>query len=220
MTASRGINRPRWQPTAEQLAIVHREFPTTRTADLAARFGVAYHQVARLAESLGLKKDEAFLNGPAGGRLDGIRGMGTRFQPGHVPWTKGRRLPGHGSATTFKPGSRPHNWVPVGSYRIAGGGYLQRKVSDTGYPPRDWAMVHRLVWEAVHGPVPVDHVVAFLPGRRTTELEAITLDALELVPLTELMRRNSVNRYPKEIADLMKLRGALTRQINKRSKAA
>lgn len=219
MTASRGINRPRWRPTPEQLEVLRRDFATTPTAELADRFGCAPHQVHRRARCMGLRKDEAYL-ASAGGRLDGVRGMGTRFQPGHVPWTKGRRLPGHGGPTTFKPGTRPHNYVPVGSYRIAARGYLQRKMTDTGYPPRDWVMVHRLVWEAANGPIPDGHVVAFRAGRHTTELAAITVDALELVPRVELLRRNSVNRYPKEIADLMKLRGALNRQINRRSKTA
>jgi hypothetical protein len=219
VTKSRGINRPKWRPTDEQRDVMRREFANTRTADLAERFGVHYGQVVKLASVLGLKKSEEFLNGPAGGRVDGARGAGKRFAPGHVPWSKGKKLPGTGGASTFKPGARPFNYKPVGSYRV-GSGYLQRKVTETGYPPRDWVMVHRLVWEAEHGPVPEGCVVAFKAGRRTTELEQITPDAIELVSRREHMSRNSVNRLPKELADLVKLRGALSRQINKRSTTA
>jgi hypothetical protein len=213
MTKSRGINRSRWRPTADQLALIRDTFPDTKTADIASQLGVEYHQVSRLAGRLGLKKSAAFLNGTLGGRTDGTRGTGCRFQKGHVPWIKGRRVPGHGGGTHFKPGEKPPNFKPIGSHRIAGG-YVQRKVTDTGYPPRDWVFVHRIVWEEAHGPIPEGHVVTFLPGRRSTDLAAITADALELISMRELMHRNSVNRLPKELADLAKLRGALVRKIN------
>jgi hypothetical protein len=218
MTASRGINRPKWHPTPEQIERIRREFPTTRTADLAAAMGVEYGQVARVAMKLGVRKSDEFLNGPASGRTDGIKGLGTRFQKGMTPWSKGRKLAGvvKLADTVFKPGGRPHNYLPVGSYRVKGGGYLQRKVTDTGYPPRDWQFVHRLVWEAAFGPVPADHRVVFKPGRRTTELEAITPDALELVSLRELMDRN---RMPKELQAIVQLRSVITRHINQRGKA-
>jgi hypothetical protein len=48
----------------------------------------------------------------------------------------------------------------------------------------------------------------------------ITLGRLELISRAENMRRNSYHtRYPKEVAQLIQLRGALNRQINKRLKA-
>ena len=217
MTKSRGINRPKWTPTPEQVERIRRDFPSTPTADLASALGVAYHQVARLAHRLGINKTDEYL-AAAGNRLDGVRGMGTRFQPGHVPWIKGRRIAGLVplSETAFKPGQRPHNYLPVGSLRVESGGYLQRKVTETGYPPRDWQFVHRLVWEAAHGPIPAGHRVVFRPGRRTNEVEKITADALELVSLRELMERN---RMPPELQAIVQLRGVVTRVINQRSKA-
>ncbi|MEI7446593.1 MAG: HNH endonuclease signature motif containing protein [Burkholderiales bacterium] len=218
MTASRGINRPKWRPTDAEIEQVRREFPATKTADLAARLGVARHQVDKLAANLGVRKDPAWLNGPGGGRTDGTKGMGTRFQKGMTPWSKGRKLAGliPVAETAFKPGHRPANYKPVGSHRIAAGGYLQRKVHDTGYPPRDWVMVHRLVWEQAHGPIPAGHVVAFRPGRRTTVVEEITADALELISQAELMERN---RMPPELQKIVQLRSVITRVINQRSKA-
>lgn len=219
MTKSRGINKPRWHPSADQLDELRRVYSTTPTALIADRYGVGYHTVARVAKRIGLRKDEDYLNG-AGGRLDGVRGTSTRFQPGNVPWSKGRKLPGHAARTAFKPGQVPHNYLPVGSMRIAAGGYLQRKVTDTGYPPRDWKFVHRLVWEAVHGPVPTGHAVAFRQGRRTANVDEITIDALELLTKRELMLRNSITRMPPELAELSRLRGRITREINQRTKDA
>lgn len=218
MTKSRGINRPKWRPTPEQLEVVRAKFPHMRTADLAAQLGVGYHQLQKCASGLGLRKSEEFLTGPEGGRLDGVRGGGARFAKGHVPWTKGRKFPGGLSPQTlFKAGKKPHNYLPTGSYRI-GAGYLQRKVSETGYPPHDWQMVHRLVWQEAHGPIPDGYAVAFRPGRRSTVLEEITLDALELVEKAEVMRRNSISNLPPELVELVRLRGVVTREINKRSK--
>jgi hypothetical protein len=52
---------------------------------------------------------------------------------------------------------------------------------------------------------------------RTTVLEDITADKVECISRSENMRRNSYHRYGQEIARLVQLRGALTRQINKRS---
>jgi hypothetical protein len=58
--------------------------------------------------------------------------------------------PEHGSrATQFKPGMRPHTWVPVGSYRIVEGPVLERKVNDLpGLNAVRWKPVSRVVWEA------------------------------------------------------------------------
>lgn len=221
MTKSRHLYRPRWQPTPADIELVRQQFATSKTADLAAVLGVEYHRVSRLAARLGLKKDEAFLSGPAGGRLDGIKGAGTRFQKGLTPHNKGKKGgPCVSPQTAWKVGQRPMNWQPIGSLRIArmgkSDGYLQIKLTDTGYPPRDWVMYHRHVWEQAHGPVPPGHVVVF-KGERTTEPERITPDALELITRRQLMARNTYHQYGPEIAHVVQLRGAITRQINKRA---
>jgi hypothetical protein len=215
VTKSRGINRLKWRATEQQDVELRRDFATTSTADLAARFGVHYHQVARRATTLGLRKLEEYLVS-AGGRTDGVRGMGTRFQPGHRPWTAGKTLTGRIASTAFKPGQRPANYKPLGSLRINAGGYLQRKITETGYPPHDWQFVHRLVWVEAHGPIPPGHVVTFRTGRRTTDPELLTVDALELISQRELMDRN---RLPPELQAISQLRGVLTRALNDRSKA-
>lgn len=52
----------------------------------------------------------------------------------------------------------------------------------------------------------------------TTDPAAITADRLELVTRAENMARNTLHRYPKEVAQLIQLRGALNRKINARTK--
>jgi len=74
------------------------------------------------------------------------------------------------AATQFKKGDRlgaaQHNYVPIGSLRVSKDGYLERKVTDdpSFVPNRRWVSVHRLVWEAAHGPVPQATPSSSCPG--------------------------------------------------------
>lgn len=210
--------------SAIELEIVRRFYADSRTDDIATALRRTVGQVYQKAAALGLKKSEEYLFESDSGRIQRGRTnpqmVATQFKPGLTPWNKGvhYQAGGRSSETQFKPGSRPHTWVPVGSYRVNADGYLDRKVSDTGYPPRDWQGVHRLVWIAAHGEIPSSHVVAFKAGKRSALAAEITLDALELVSRAELARRNHPRKYGPEIAKAVQLRGAITRQINKRLK--
>jgi hypothetical protein len=205
---------------------LHRLYADTPAYQLAKIFGRPINQVYAKATQMGLHKSAAYLAGPFAGRIrpDNDIGGKTRFKKGAVPRNKGLRRPGWSSGrmreTQFKKGNRPLTWVPIGSYRVTRDGYLDRKVAD--HPPglvyKNWVPVHRLVWIEHNGPIPHGHAVAFKPGQRTTVLEEITVDRLELVSRAELMRRNTYHNYPKEIAQLIQLRGALNRQINKRER--
>lgn len=218
--------------TAAELDILRELYPDTPTAQLAERFGRSVGQVYQAAARYGLRKSDAYLASPAACRMrrgDQV-GWAHRFAPGAEPWNKGLKgSTGHhprSKATQFRPGTlngrAAQHVVPVGSYRVNDDGYLDRKVSDQPGPQTlRWRAVHRLVWEAAHGHVPAGHAVVFRPGRRTTDPDLITLDALELVTRAELMRRNSVHiRCPPELARVVQLRGALQRQINRRAKEA
>lgn len=220
MTKSRNLIRTKWRPTEAEIELVRRNFPDSKTADLAQALGVAYHQVTTLAKRIGVAKSDEFLNGPAGNRLDGVRGASSRFTKGNVPWTKGKKLPGFGSKETqFKPGQSPVNRLPLGSFRIAsaqGGSYLQIKLTETGYPPHDWVMYHRHVWEQARGPIPEGHMVVF-KGERSTNPDEITVDRLECISKQEHMQRHTFHQYGPEIASVVHLRSAITRQINKRA---
>jgi hypothetical protein len=111
-------------------------------------------------------------------------------------------------ATMFQPGSKPFNWVPVGTERVRDG-YLCRKLTDTGYPPRDWVPVHILLWREHHGTVPDGHVVVF----RDRNPRNIVLDNLECISRTELMRRNTVHNMPAPLKQVIRLKGALKRRV-------
>lgn len=224
MTKSRGILRPRHQLTDEQVATLVSVFPRYKTEDVAFLLGVPSGVVSRKATSLGLSKSAEYLACPASGRLrkgDG-RGAGTLFNPGHKPWNKGLKFSAGGRSveTRFAPGLTPHNTMPIGSYRYDKNDVLMRKISNhPGNNSKRWRTVHELVWVEAHGPLPPKHIVVFKPGMRTNVLAEITLDKVECISLVENMKRNTRHRMPKEINDLIALKAALTRQINKRTRS-
>lgn len=217
-----------WTPA--EVDLLRARYADTRTEDLAAELGLTVSKVNGKARNIGLKKSEAYLASPAACRLrrGNNPGIPYRFKAGHVPANKGSRRPGYApgrmAETQFK-SRRPEesrNYRPIGSMRLSKDGYLERKVTDDRsiVPARRWVGVHRIVWEKAHGPIPEHHAVCFKAGQFTCQLDEITVDRLELVHRKDLMRRNSLYNYPKEIQDVIKLRGAVRRRINKLTKEA
>jgi hypothetical protein len=203
----------RWTP--KEIRLLRRWYPDHLAAEIAARLGIGLHQVYYMAEKLRLKKSAAFLASPKSGRL--MRGtqvnLASRFHPGHTAWNKGRKGANPGSeAGWFKKGNLPHTWKPIGSERVPDG-YLQRKVTDTGNTRRDWVPVHHLVWREAGRAIPPGHALVFRDGDRRN----FDLDNLELISRHELMRRNTLHRFGKELVQLIRLRGALSRQIHQRN---
>jgi len=198
-------------------------YPDTATKRLAVLFGRPLDSIYGMANKLGLSKSAAYLASEDACRLRRGDNVGApyRFKKGHVPPNKGLRRPGWGPGrmkeTQFKKGQVSHTWRPVGDERIVDG-YRYTKVSDTRNVPwtRNWFPTHVLLWEKRNGKVPRGHALAFLNGDKAD----IRLDNLELITRRELMRRNSVHNYPKAIVEVIQLRGALQRQINKRSRAS
>lgn len=218
MTKSRGILPPRQFWTAEQIDTLRARYPHEKTAKLAAELGVSIGRVYAKAAELSLKKTPEYYASPDACRLrrgDNI-GAAFHFQKGHVPANKGKKGFNHPGmqATQFKKGQRPHTWQPIGSERHSKEGYLQRKVTDTGYPPRDWVGAHILLWREHHGEIPAGHKVVFKDRNK----QNITIQNLELLSNAEMMKRNSYHNYPKEIAQIIQLRGAVNRQIKRRNR--
>jgi hypothetical protein len=218
------MTRRPWTPT--ELTLLHEHYADSRTADIAAALDRTVGQVYQAAERYGLRKSDAYLRSADAYRLRRGSNVGARhrFKPGHVPANKGVKhppgwAPGNMAAHQFKPGAKPHTWVPVGSLRINSDGYLDRKVNDKPGPSSvRWKPLHRLTWEAAHGPVHAGRVVVFKPGRNTTDPKLVTLDAVECITRRELMQRNTMHNLPKPLAQLVQLRGVLNRAINQRLK--
>ncbi len=198
----------RWLPF--ELELLHELYAEHHNAEIANRLGRSVAQIQAKAHQLWLKKSQAFLDAQAT-RLS-ASGSASRFQPGHCPWNAGMKgLPTRGRAaeTQFKKGRKPHTWLPVGSERTSNDGYLQRKVSDTGYPPKDWKGLHILLWEEHYGPVPAGHCICFKDGIKTN----ITLANLELLSRAERMSRNTIHRFPPELKSTIRTVRKLERVI-------
>lgn len=213
------MTRRKWSADDDEtIRINYPDFPTFLVAYVLGRTESATYQ---RAVNLGLRKSAKYLASPWACRLrrgDSV-GVASRFKKGVPSWSKGVKgrvgVQEGCRATQFKRGAMPHNHKPIGHERINADGYLERKVAE----PRTFRAAHVIAWESVNGPVPAGHAVAFKPGRRSVVAAEITPDAVELVTRAELMARNTLHRYPKEVALAMQLKGALTRQINKRQQA-
>jgi hypothetical protein len=184
----------RWY--APSLRKLRRLFPILSAVQLAKALNRTRPAIDNMTHKLGLRKPESFLRRH-------------RFKKGITPWNIGRRGYMGANRTSFGKGQMPHNHRPVGSERVTKDGYLERKVRE----PKKWKAVHVIVWEAKHGKVKRGQIVVFKPG--ADKLKPV-LANLECISREENMRRNTYHRYPKEIARLIQLRGALNRQINKR----
>jgi hypothetical protein len=226
MTKSRGINRPKHRWSEAQIGVLRTRFPNEVTSVVAQDLGVPDYIVSKKAAQLGIRKCGAHLSSAAGGRIQRgeRRSAGTEFPKGHVPINRGRKgwSPAGSERTRFKKGHTPWNGaVPIGALRVNSLGYLDRKISNDRRGALNWRAVHRLVWEEQRGPVPKGFLVAFKKGMRTTEVEKITVDALELISLADNGRRNVMwNRYPRPLAESINLLGHIKRRLRKREEEA
>lgn len=111
-------------------------------------------------------------------------GVTGHYPKGHVPANKGKKgFSTEGmKATQFKKGQMPPNYLPVGTERVNGDGYVDIKIAD----PKKWRGKHLLVWEAANGPLPQGYVVIFGDGDRRN----FDLDNLILVSRAQLARLN------------------------------
>lgn len=109
----------------------------------------------------------------------------------------------------------------MGSYRINKDGHLQRKIGEaSGANHKRWRNVAELLWIESHAPVPEGHIVIFRPRIRTAVLEEITLDRIECISRADDARRNHPSNKSPELAHLVQLNGAITRQVNRIAREA
>jgi len=121
-------------------------------------------------------------------------GIDTRFKPGSIPFNKGKKkFWVGGEETQFKKGNKPHNYLPVGTERVNGDGYVDIKIAD----PNVWRGKHILIWEAKNGPVPKKHAVLFGDGNNRN----FDINNLILVSRNQLLIMNR-NNLIKNDADL------------------
>jgi hypothetical protein len=194
--------------------IIRQRFPHEKTQGIADDLGLTYSQVANRAFSMGLKKTLEFKSSESSGRQNLINGgKKFRFTPGHTPFNKGKEMPTEVyekvKATMFKPGNRPYNWKPDGTIverkDNKGRIYQYYKVSDS-----KWILYHNKIWIDANGPIPNKHIITFKDGNtRNCQLEN-----LQCISMKDNVIRNSIQRFPKEIQQVIKLTSKLNKKIN------
>ena len=199
-----------------QNEIIKQRFPHEKTQGIADDLGLSYSQVSSRAFTMGLKKTLEFKRSESSGRTNLIEGgKKFRFTPGHTPFNKGKEMPSEVyekvKATMFKKGNRPQNWKPDGSiverkdtYQN-GRVYLYYKVSDS-----NWILYHNKVWIEHNGPIPKKSIVRFIDGNTRN----CDISNLEMVSMRDNMHRNSIQRFPEEIKQIIKLTSKLNKTIN------
>lgn len=137
-----------------------------------------------------------------------------RFQKGHIPPNKGKKLTQEQrdkiAHTWFKKGGTPPNYRPVGSTRINVDGYVEIKVRDEKF---GWDLLHRVLWEKAHGPIPKGKILMFLNGDSTD----VRLENLALVEHGDMAMMNH-RRLVTNDADLTTVNLNAVRVLRKVSK--
>jgi hypothetical protein len=199
-----------------QNEIIRQRFPHERTQGIADDLGLSYSQVANRAFTMGLKKTLEFKQSESSGRTNLIEGgKRFRFKKGNVPFNKGKEMPAETyekvKATMFKKGNRPQNWKPDGTIverkdaDQSGRVYLYYKVRDS-----KWILYHNKVWIDQNGPIPKGNIIRFIDGNTRN----CDITNLEMVSMKDNMLRNSIQRFPEEIQQVIKLTSKLNKSIN------
>jgi hypothetical protein len=179
---------------------------------LAEYLGLTASQVYNRTYNRGIKKDPKTKKAINRALIINA-GKYTRYPKGHVPFNKGTKCPNllltNAAATMFKKGNKPHNTKGDNATSIrkdsTGRLYHYTKLADS-----KWALTHRLTWEQANGPIPAKHIVRFIDGN-TMNLE---LSNLECIPMNQNMTRNTIQRFPMELQQVMKLKSKLNKTIN------
>ena len=205
----RSLNVRVWSPDKRQKLISL--YPDHTNLEIASMLGSTESAVAGMAFKLKLRKSAKFLFEHSS------KGF---FHKGHQPMNKGRKQTEYMSdaqiektkATRFRKGHIPKNHKPVGYERITRDGYIEVKTAE----PNVFEPKHRLVWVEYNGEIPSGYNIQFKDGNR----QNASIENLYMISRSEqLKNENSMYaRYPEDVQYLIKLKGALNRQINKATK--
>ena len=202
--------------TQEEKDTLVRLYPTHFAKDIAVILGKSKPSVYGMVLRLGLHAPKEKIRRAAMMSVNHPNSVAARFQKGHKPQNKGKRVSPETYAkcqpTMFKKGHTPVNHREVGSERINVGGYIEVKVAE----PHTWRPKHRVVWEQHNGKIPKGHNVQF---KNHNPLDC-RIENLYLISKAEQMRTENsyIARYPKDLQDVIRLKGAINRQIHKQER--
>jgi hypothetical protein len=191
--------------------IIRQRYPFEPTKKIADDLGLSESSVYNRAFAMGIKKDPVYLRstqfppGYLGGKV-------TQFKKGHTPANKGQKMSTDVyqkvAHTMFKKGSKPMNTQPIGTIHQrsdkSGKMYLYIKLADS-----NWQLLNRYTWEQYHGPIPKGLIVAYKDGNYLNN----DIDNLMLLTKKENMARNTIQRFPVELQNLIKINCKLNKKI-------
>ena len=204
--------------TKEEINILLRDYqnPNILSADIAKRLDRTLSQVYYKARTMGLKAplERIRLAGKLG--TNHPNAVAHRFKKGSVPPNKGKKMSPEVyekvKETMFKKGNSPVNHREVGSERINVDGYIEIKVAE----PNVWRLKHRIIWEQHNGVIPAGYNVQF----KNHNTQDCRIENLYIISKAEQMRTENslVARYPKEVQEVIRLKGVVNRIIHKRER--
>lgn len=208
------MNGRPWTP--DDIRTLKEMYPDHFAKDIAAILGRNYRSIYDKAQELGLHSspDHHSIAGKIGANHPKARA--NRFRKGHTPLNKGVPVSAEIYAkcqpTMFKKGNVPHNNKPVGTETLRDDGYIWVKVED----PDKWVQKQRLVWMQHNGVIPKGYNVQF----RNRDRSDIRIENLYLISRADQMRNENslIASYPKPLADIIRLKGIVNRQIHKEEK--
>ena len=187
-------------------------YPHHSSKYIAELLGVTISKVYNTAWSNKVKKSAEYLLTPESGRII-EPSIANQFKPGHTPHNKGKQISAEiyekVAPTMFKRGNKPHNTKPNGTINIradkSGRLYQYIKIKDS-----HWELLQRYVWTQANGEIPQGSVVIFLDGNYLN----CDISNLQVISRRENMARNTIQRYPAELQQIMKLTCKLKRKTN------
>ena len=187
-------------------------YPHHSTKYIAELLGVSISKVYNTAWDAKVKKSAQYMLTPESGRII-EPSVANQFKPGHTPHNKGKQISAEiyekVAPTMFKKGNKPHNTKPNGTINIradkSGRLYQYIKIKDS-----QWELLQRHVWTQANGEIPAGSVVIFLDGNYLN----CELNNLQVISRRENMARNTIQRYPAELQQIMKLTCKLKRKTN------
>lgn len=200
----------------DEVRILKELYPTTMdAAEIAERLHLKTHAVYNKAAQLGLHKpkESYILHGKQ--MCNHPASIATRYQSGHNPLNKGKKMRPETyeklRGTMYQKGNIPANHREVGSERVNVDGYIEIKVAE----PSGWRLKQRYVWEQAYGKIPRGYNVQF----KNHDTQDCRLENLYLISRADqLKNENSMfARYPKELQDVMRLKGVIKRKIRERN---
>ena len=202
--------------TQEEIEILSRLYPNHYAREIAGILGRGISSIYCKARTLGIESSREKIQRAGYEVSKSPSSIASRFQKGHNPVNKGKRVSPEIYAkmqpTMFKKGQNPVNHRDVGSERVNVDGYIEIKVAE----PNRWRLKHRVIWEQVNGAIPKGFNVQFKNHNR----QDCRIENLYLISKAEQMaKENSFwAKYPKEIQEIIHLKGVVNRAIHKAEK--